>query len=544
MNDSTYQASWNIDSIASGTLVKQHFHILSVNRILNANQNSVVIILGNQHLQAAEIYSFTQGSIDASIAITNLAPQSNTFVATFVLVTDHRDLVSTSGFSGGSLNIPISQKTVFAPISQQSWVYNDQYVQLSWRNEMSLFHSGVLMSNTKNNVISLPFGPFSLTNNETMSIDPIIRPDRLPGGGGGGGSGGGGSSTGNPPSASLNLPGVSSSADTFEYGTGLTLAADVSSMGSVDPVSTTYVTMDFYGLTSGGGQTFLFQKTVTSTGTYDYTWTATPGYYTGVKMTYGGYWGQGTPSQVNQPIKIYDNIANTGSKLSPTDAASSVSVHDSQGNIAGYMVIQVEGPINAPVYSQSTPYIRLESSFVPANGTSITYIQNFTDIFMMTGNSAGTYSDNYFAQTTGGIYDGASANGSYTVLEDALYAALTVLAGEYSETVSASLSAIGVLLFNTNPYSTTQFYGNAANQLKVSINPTTPFYRSLNPLEPDWIFYVIDQIGFLDVTPSGTTSSNAILDYMEYSAYFGLHETNYLTTITGAVSEPIYIAQY
>ena len=126
MNGSTYQAFWNIESIASGTLVKQHFHILSVNRILNANQNSVVVILGNQHLQTAEIYSFTQGSIDASIAITNLAPQSNTFLATFVLVTDHRDLVSTSGFSGGSLNIPISQKTIFAPISPQSWVYNDQ----------------------------------------------------------------------------------------------------------------------------------------------------------------------------------------------------------------------------------------------------------------------------------------------------------------------------------------------------------------------------------------------------------------------------------
>lgn len=112
-------------------------------------------------------------------------------------------------------------------------------------------------------------------------------------------------------------------------------------------------------------------------------------------------------------------------------------------------------------------------------------------------------------------------------------------AGEYSITVSAALTAIGVLYFTS--YSITQYTGG--NQLVVSVsNPFDyPFYTT--GTTPDWIFYVTDQIGWEIPVSSSVTSSNAVLNYFEYSAYFGLHEPNYLTTITSSISEPIYIAQ-
>ena len=531
--NSSEKVSWIIEKMTPSGLRTEHLAHFRVKRIVNANQNSAVLIENNSQVRAAEIYSFSHDSIDASIAVKNLNPRNATYVVTFVVVTNHRDHVSTFGFSGGSISLPITQKTVFVPINSRSWIYSDQNILISWKNEMAIFHSGILMSDTRNNVVSLPFGPFTLSNNETTSIDPVIRPDRIIGGGGGGGG-----SSGSPPTASLGLPGVSSTNDAFVYGTAITLAADVSSMGTPDPVSTTYVTMDFYGLTSSGGQTFLFQKTVTSTGTFDYTWNPAPGYYTGVKMTYGGYWGQGTPSQVNQPIKIYDALANSGSTSGPTDAASTTAIYNGQGTLQGYMVIQVEGP-SQPVPNLNTPRILLQSAFVTVNDTSVAYIQNFTDIFTMTGNSANTFQSGYFSQATQGIYDGSSQSSSYTYIEDALYAALTVLAGYYSLPVSAALSAIGVLAFTS--YSSTQY--NGANQLVVSVsNPLDyPFYTSSGA--PDWIYYVVDQIGWQSYVSSSITSNNAVLNYFEYSAYFGLHEPNYLTTITGSISEPIYIAQ-
>ena len=195
--------------------------------------------------------------------------------------------------------------------------------------------------------------------------------------------------------------------------------------------------------------------------------------------------------------------------------------------------------MSQPVPNLDTPRILLQSAFVTVSGTSVAYIQNFTDAFTMTGNSANNFQAKYFSQTTQGIYDGASQPSGYTLIEDALYAALTVLAGEYSVPVSAALAAIGILAFTS--YSTTQYTGQ--NQLVVQVsNPLDyPFYSS--GTTPDWIFYVVDQIGWQVHAPSGITSSNAWLNYFEYSAYFGLHEPSQLTTITGAISEPIYIAQ-
>lgn len=540
INGFVYTAYWNIDLIAGETPNVLHLQVTGIKRIMNADQNSVVVTVHNQNLNAAEIYSFNRGSIDASIAIKNLDPRNATYVATFVVVTNHRGFVSTSGYSGDSFNLPLSQRPVFLHISSGSWAYNDQYIQISWQDDMALFHSGILMSDARNNVVSLPFGPFVLSSNGTISIDPVITPDGISGGGSGGGS------TGSPPTATLNLLGVSNTNDAFVYGTSITLAADVSSMGTPDPVSTTYVTMDFYALISGGGQTFLFQKTVTSVGTYDYAWTAPPGYYTGVKMTYGGYWGQGTPSQVNQEIKVYDNIVNTGTSNGPTDASSALTVYNVLGQSLGTEVIQVETGVVGPFTSGYTTQVQFESSFIPTTtytnaAGSASGITNYTDQLKWTGNSFGSTSTQAVSLGVVALSDEASQNTtSWGPLEYALWSALIALIPADFASGSAILSAIGVLYFSSLSDSIPP---TTYNDLQVPEYPpglSAIFHRSTS--EPSWIFDVLVSINFQIAPPEGSqTASTAALNYFVYSSSLTLNNAG--GGYTMVLSEPLIIGE-
>lgn len=543
--NSADKVAWSIEQITPNGFKTEHLTDSRITRITNAVQNSAALIESNSQIRIAEIYSFYPGYIDASIAIKNLNTHNATYIATFVVTTNHRDQVSTFGFSGGSINLPTSQKTVFVPISSQSWIYGDHNIQISWKSEMSLFHAGILMSDTRNNVISLPFGPFTLSSNETTSIDPVIRPDRLPGGGGG--SGGGGSS-GSPPTASISLLGVSSNTNTFGAGTELTISADVSSMGSYNPDGTTYVTMDFYALTSGGDQTFLFQKTVTSTGTYDYKWSAVPGFYTGVKMEYGGYWGPGTPSQVNQVIKVYDILSISGSNSYPTDAATTSRLYDSSSNVIGYQTIQVESAQNTPWSGGSSITFLFESSFVNGSSTSIA-VSNFTQHVIWDGNSIGS-SGTYVYQSVTSMDDGAQTNVSndWGPAEYALWSALTVLLAQYSLGGSAIMAAIGVLLFQSMSFS--PYAQN--NILNVNGNPSIDqLYLNTGGLSetPDFIFNFYDGISYLVGAPTSSTSSNAVLNYFTYSSSMkiivgDLAEPKYDSYYTSSVSIPLYLGQY
>ena len=81
-------------------------------------------------------------------------------------------------------------------------------------------------------MVSLTCDPFSLSSNETYSIDPNIQPDRIPPPPGGG----------------------------------------------------------------GGEANLFMNIVVSSTGTYTYTWAPPPGDYSGVKLEIGNYWGDITPT--------------------------------------------------------------------------------------------------------------------------------------------------------------------------------------------------------------------------------------------------------
>ena len=233
-NGQSYTTSWMIDKVVNNTQIQEKFSSYDLDRIYNSYQNSYAFLLKNKDIQVAEIYSFANGAIDASIAVKNLLMTNTTYMATFVTVMNHHQHVITTGISENNINLPLSSQQKVIAISSQESQFNDHYISMSWESEISIFHAGLLVSTESHNVLSLPFGPFVLVNNESYSIDPKIRPDiiPIPPGGGGGGGGSGGSS---PPSASFisSVSVVNNYPYVFENGSqNFTIQYDLTSLGS------------------------------------------------------------------------------------------------------------------------------------------------------------------------------------------------------------------------------------------------------------------------------------------------------------------------
>lgn len=97
--------------------VLEQFGSYHVNRINNSAKNSVVKIVENSDVKAAEIYSFEGQSVDASIAVQSLLNGSVTFIVDFVMTMNFHQHVSAFGFSNQNFNFEFSTNKVIAPIS-------------------------------------------------------------------------------------------------------------------------------------------------------------------------------------------------------------------------------------------------------------------------------------------------------------------------------------------------------------------------------------------------------------------------------------------
>jgi hypothetical protein len=181
-----YPVAWNIFKVnrqsyspydgesTSTPLQYENLTHYKYSRVVNLYQNSAVMIKWNSNLKIAEIYSFVNGSIDASIAIENLNSSGN-FIGDFSMSMKHSEYATLTGlspfgshFSRGkaqSVDIPSNDFAMYA-----------SNVSISWRGEASIFHTGILTETPSSGVISLPFGPISIQRNETYSIDPVISP--------------------------------------------------------------------------------------------------------------------------------------------------------------------------------------------------------------------------------------------------------------------------------------------------------------------------------------------------------------------------------
>ncbi|MHB1650357.1 MAG: hypothetical protein ACYCSA_10155 [Thermoplasmataceae archaeon] len=176
--------------INNAHLKKMHLTNISYERIDSKYQNSAILKGNNPSVKVAEIFSFGT-AMHVDIAMKNLMKVNETFVAIFSITTSkHNHVQMGSNIGPEKLNLtsnsynPIS----YAVISSSNWYLEQPNLTISWKQEFSIFHDGIIQSSPSGNKISLPFGPISLSTNETYSIDPTISPMIViaPGGGGGG----------------------------------------------------------------------------------------------------------------------------------------------------------------------------------------------------------------------------------------------------------------------------------------------------------------------------------------------------------------------
>ncbi len=157
----------------------------SYNRIFNSYQNSAVMNLYGPSLKVSEVYSFNSNGIDASLAIDNLGNSTGYYFGTITLHTKSHRIGYLQGDNPRQIKQNIGFQSSAYHISTNDWQFCQGNVSINWHQELSIFHSGTLISNKSGSAISLPFGPVSISPNEVYSIDPLISPMTISGGGAG-----------------------------------------------------------------------------------------------------------------------------------------------------------------------------------------------------------------------------------------------------------------------------------------------------------------------------------------------------------------------
>ena len=189
--DHSYHVSWRVYMVTGTHLKKMHLTNISYRRIHTPYQNSAILTENNSYISLAEIFTFGT-AMDASIAVKNLMKGNEAFVPTFSITTSKHTHVQMGG-NVGSEKLNLTTNT-YSPISSAvipstDWYVYESNLTISWKQEFSIFHEGIIQSSSSGNKISLPFGPITLSANQTYSVYPEIKPMRIapPGGGGGGG---------------------------------------------------------------------------------------------------------------------------------------------------------------------------------------------------------------------------------------------------------------------------------------------------------------------------------------------------------------------
>ena len=192
--NSMYPVSWAIYQInpvspvytpfssgnGSSPLTVQTFSHYRTTRIENAYQNSAVMIRWNHNIRIAEIFSFINGGIDASVAIKNIENSSGTFMSAFSMTVNHSRNAQIGGFNPQAIHSSRGMGNQNFLIGSKDWSISTGNLSISWKNEQSIFSAGVLSISPSGNRIALPFGPLTLSANETFTIDPLIRPMIFP----------------------------------------------------------------------------------------------------------------------------------------------------------------------------------------------------------------------------------------------------------------------------------------------------------------------------------------------------------------------------
>ncbi len=543
----SYRVNWMIFELQNASLKMIHFSSLKIRRIKNDLQNSVVVMRNSSNVKIAEIYSFQRGSIDVSIAVKNLRAQNTSYYIVFQLGSNPVHRVYLNG------NSPLKIDTVATQVGRQptnnlipsnDWSVTLGGLKVSWRNEMSTFHIGGFSTNATASKVSLPFGPIALTRNETYTIDPILSPQMpvpCPGCGGGGESG-------TPPQLSSFQVSTTYS-NTISGGTSIQMTANVNSLGSGGD------TLKMYVVNALNGQWIQIRSwNPGSTGSYTETWSATPGVYSYfVGYIYNSYGGESMSS--GHSFNVFTEFPSAGSNgnINPGQTYSSTPVYNSQGSLVGYLTLQSTSDFNYPISSTSYPYMRLETSFLRVDSSSGYWVNSVYQNFKWTGNQISTpTSQNWvYFKVQDESYQNYQ-NGTWQLGEEALYSALTVLVSAESLGGGAIMAALYPIFFHQisqslptgyNDINVSHNAGLVATKYGVYYNPLGYSYNYGFSFKDSYIFSFHQNMQFVQAISTSYTSSNAMLNYFEYSAGFKISNGGQ-GLFGGSLSEPIYIAEY
>ena len=533
-----------------------------INRIKNSYQNSAVMISNNSMVKVAEIFTFKKDAIDASIAIKNLNKGNTTYIVVFELETKHHSIAYLHGNNAIKLNMHGSSnsRVINRLIPSGNSGLSMGHVKVGWQNDISLFHLGVLSTNSIETKASLPFGPVKLASNETYTVDPSIKPTVAHicacsgggGGGGSGGSGGGGSSSTPPTLSSFKID--TSYDNTIQGKTQIKMTADVSSLGSGPDVLKMCV---FNNMTNQLQQ--FYYKNIGSTGQYTATWSATPGSYCNFNANvYNSNTYCGESMSSGHHFNVYTEFPSAGSNGNtiPGQTYASKPVYNSQGSLVGYLTLQATSNFNYPVSSTSYPCMKLETSFLRIDSSSNYWVNSVYQNFRWTGNQISTPASCCWVhfKVQSESYQNYQ-NGTWNILEESLYAALTVLVTSESLGAGAIMAALYPVFFHQISTS----LPTGTNVINISHTggyvcpPTFPLYSPLGysydynlHFKDSYVFGFTQHMQFVRSINNNYASSNAMLNYFDYSAGYGIingiNGGNGL--FYGTVSEPIYIAEY
>ncbi len=153
----------------SAPLIEETFNNYTTRRIESVWQNSAVMIKWNHYVKIAEIFSFTENGIDASIVVKNLNI-TNTYISAFYIGMGVNSTMAVNGFNSSCQNI----SSGMGIIPSSDWGVSVGNISVNWQSEDSIFHAGVVSENSMGDQIILPFETGVIYHNQSYTIDPLI----------------------------------------------------------------------------------------------------------------------------------------------------------------------------------------------------------------------------------------------------------------------------------------------------------------------------------------------------------------------------------
>ena len=150
-----YEIKWIVSMVAGNETFQLHFH----NYNIIYTDNSIIVHGWDRYAGIYNVLSVNNKSLNSNIVIkSNVAAVYNIKFVEGNNIKNYRTVKLSDNYSASLIN----------------------GIKTSWANEMGIFHNGILRINNNSYMLSLNFNNIKLNKGQAYSIDPAIKPMRLP----------------------------------------------------------------------------------------------------------------------------------------------------------------------------------------------------------------------------------------------------------------------------------------------------------------------------------------------------------------------------